>query len=150
MAPIRDMQAPSICSVSERWAQVRTIAASPGRKVDLERIEDEVDAILCAHLAWLWSHRPDALSVYGDVRSGYLVAPPPPEHPPMRRPANTAPTQAQTVCRVLPSARANTPGTLTSWMGAVPRGSSRGHYGQPHRDARRRSRRRPEPVDRSR
>lgn len=81
---------------SERWAQLRTIAASPGRKVDLERIEDEVDAIVCAHLAWLWSHRPDALRVYGDVRSGYIVAPPPPEHSPMRRPANTAPTQAQT------------------------------------------------------
>lgn len=81
---------------SERWTQLRTIAASPGRKVDLQRIEDEVDAIVCAHLAWLWSQRPDALRVYGDVRSGYIVAPPPPEHPPMRRPANTAPTQAQT------------------------------------------------------
>lgn len=78
---------------SERWAQLRAIAASPGRKVDLERIEDEVDAIVCAHLAWLWSHRPDALRVYGDVDSGYIVAPPPPEHPPTRPPAT--PLQAQ-------------------------------------------------------
>ena len=43
---------------SERWAQLRTIAASPQRKADLERIEDEIDAIVCAHLAWLWSNRP--------------------------------------------------------------------------------------------
>lgn len=74
-----------------RWAQMRTIAANPGRKADLERIEDEVDAIVCAHLAWLWSHRPDALRVYGDVHSGYIVAPPPPEHPSSRRVNRGAP-----------------------------------------------------------
>ena len=70
---------------SERWAQLRTIAANAQRKADLERIEDAIDAIVCAHLAWLWSNRRDALRVYGDVRSGYIVAPPPPEHPPERR-----------------------------------------------------------------
>lgn len=77
----------------ERWAQLRTIAASPGRKADLERVEDEIDAIVCAHLAWLWGNRPGALRVYGDVTSGYIVAPPPPGHPPTRRPA--IPVQAQ-------------------------------------------------------
>lgn len=81
---------------SERWAQLRTIAVSPGRKVDLERIEDEVDAIVCAHLAWLWSHRPGALRVYGDATSGYIIAPPPPAHPPTRRPASRAHQQAKT------------------------------------------------------
>ena len=68
--------------LSERWAQLRTIAASPKRKSDLERVEDEIDAIVSAHLAWLWSNRPDALRVYGDARSGYIVAPPAPEHSP--------------------------------------------------------------------
>ncbi|MDF2092570.1 DUF429 domain-containing protein [Knoellia sp. 3-2P3] len=70
---------------SERWAQLRTTAADPQRKAELERIEDEVDAIVCAHLAWLWSNRLGALQVYGDVRSGYIVAPPPPGHPSRRR-----------------------------------------------------------------
>lgn len=79
--------------LNERWAQLRTVAANPQRKADLERVEDEIDAIVCAHLAWLWSSRPDALRVYGDVRSGYIVAPPPPGHPPTRRPAT--PVQAQ-------------------------------------------------------
>ncbi|MDF2143834.1 DUF429 domain-containing protein [Knoellia sp. p5-6-4] len=68
-----------------RWAQLRAIAAAPARKADLERIEDEIDAIVCAHLAWLWGNRRDALRVYGDVRSGYIVAPPPPGHPSSRR-----------------------------------------------------------------
>ena len=81
---------------SERWAQLRTIAANPGRKADLERIEDEIDAIVCAHLAWLWSNRPDALHVYGDVSTGYIVAPPAPAHPPMRCPASTAHEQDPT------------------------------------------------------
>lgn len=68
-----------------RWAQLRAVAADPQRKADVERIEDEIDAIVCAHLAWLWSNRRDALRVYGDVRSGYIVAPPPPGHPSARR-----------------------------------------------------------------
>lgn len=77
-----------------RWAQLRTIAASPQRKADLERVEDEIDAIVCAHLAWLWSNQPGALRVYGDVKSGYIVAPPPPGHPPTRRPAIPVQVQA--------------------------------------------------------
>lgn len=81
---------------SLRWAHLRTIAATSQRKTDLERIEDEIDAIVCAHLGWLWSNRPDALRVYGDVRSGYIVAPPPPGHPPTRRPA----TPLQAVARL--------------------------------------------------
>ncbi len=40
-----------------------------------------MDAILCAHLAWLWRHQPAVLQVYGDATSGYIVAPPPPTHP---------------------------------------------------------------------
>lgn len=73
---------------SERWGQLRTIAADPQGKADLERIEDELDAIVCAHLAWLWRNRPGALQVYGDVTSGYIVAPPPPEHPAVHRAAD--------------------------------------------------------------
>jgi predicted RNase H-like nuclease len=84
---------------NDRWAQLRTTAANPQRKADLERIEDEIDAIVCAHLAWLWSNRPGVLQVYGDVTTGYIVAPPPPEHPPMRRPARTVRTQARTGMR---------------------------------------------------
>lgn len=64
---------------STRWGEIRGVIADP-RPGDLNRIEDEIDAILCAHLAWLWRHRPDALQVYGSVTDGYIVAPPPPTH----------------------------------------------------------------------
>lgn len=65
---------------STRWQAIRRVIASPGPG-DLNRIEDEIDAILCAHLAWLWHHRPEALQVYGSLDAGYIVAPPPPSHP---------------------------------------------------------------------
>src|SRR5262245_1603899 len=60
-----------------RWAELSRVVADP-KPGDLARIEDELDAILCAHLAWLWHHRPDSLQVYGSLLDGYIVAPPPP------------------------------------------------------------------------
>lgn len=66
-------------SESTRWQETRGVIAAP-RPGDLNRIEDEIDAILCAHLAWLWRHRRSALHVYGSVVEGYIVAPPPPTH----------------------------------------------------------------------
>jgi predicted RNase H-like nuclease len=63
---------------SPRWVELRLILQHPGRG-DLDRIEDEIDAILCAHLAWLWRNRPGVLKVYGDVEQGYIVAPEPPQ-----------------------------------------------------------------------
>jgi predicted RNase H-like nuclease len=72
---------------NQRWATLRAVAAGAQRKAELSRIEDEVDAIVCAHLAWLWGNRPGALRVYGDAASGYIVAPPRPAHPAVRRPS---------------------------------------------------------------
>lgn len=66
---------------SPRWTQLIQALGSP-RPGDLTRVEDELDAIVCAHLAWLWHHRRRALEVYGDVEVGYIVAPPPPLHRP--------------------------------------------------------------------
>lgn len=60
-----------------RWAELSRVVADP-KPGDLSRIEDELDAILCAHLAWLWRNRPNSLHVYGSVEDGYIVAPPPP------------------------------------------------------------------------
>ncbi|MEO8107341.1 MAG: DUF429 domain-containing protein [Actinomycetes bacterium] len=69
---------------SRRWSLLRATAADASRKVDLGRIEDEVDAIFCAYLAWLWANDRQALRVYGDYASGYIVTPPPPDVPARR------------------------------------------------------------------
>lgn len=70
---------------SPRWAHIRRTLDSP-RPGDLDRHEDEMDALLCAHLAWLWRHHPAALHVYGSPQDGCIVAPPPPSHPAVRPP----------------------------------------------------------------
>lgn len=62
---------------SARWADLRTGVLTASRKVELGRIEDEVDAIVCAYLAWLWTHRPEDMEVIGDVDTGYVVVPRP-------------------------------------------------------------------------
>jgi hypothetical protein len=68
---------------SPRWARLKQVLASP-RPGDLTRVEDESDAIVCAHLAWLWHYRPSDLEVCGNVEVGYIVAPPPPLHRPQQ------------------------------------------------------------------
>ncbi|GAA2723076.1 DUF429 domain-containing protein [Cellulomonas aerilata] len=77
---------------SARWPELTRTIAAP-RPGDLDRVEDELDAIVCAHLAWLWHHRPGSLRVYGSVEDGYIVAPPPPQHRP-QRPRPPAPGEA--------------------------------------------------------
>jgi len=61
---------------SPRWWELRRLAANAVRKADLKRIEDEVDAIFCAHLAHRW-HRDGttANEVFGDDESGAIVLP---------------------------------------------------------------------------
>jgi predicted RNase H-like nuclease/Holliday junction resolvase RusA-like endonuclease len=69
-----------------RWADLRTMATGATTQAELERIEDEIDAIFCAHLAWLWSRQPGRLRIYGDLATGYIVATAPPSHPATKRP----------------------------------------------------------------
>lgn len=66
---------------SPRWAEIGAGVAAAHRPMHLNAVEDEIDAILCAHLAWLWQYRPDALVVYGTLADGYIVAPPAPAPP---------------------------------------------------------------------
>lgn len=63
-------------TTSSRWAELREVAASASRKVELDRIEDEVDAIFCAHLAHRW-HRDGRVGndVFGDDAGGAIVVP---------------------------------------------------------------------------
>jgi predicted RNase H-like nuclease len=63
---------------SPRWSELRSMATGAARKADLKRIEDEIDAIFCAHLAYRW-HR-DGIGgndVFGDDEGGAIVLPRP-------------------------------------------------------------------------
>lgn len=63
---------------SPRWSSLRQAAVTATRKSELDAIEDEIDAIFCAYLAWLWTHEPAKMIVLGDYATGYIVTPPPP------------------------------------------------------------------------
>ncbi len=65
-----------------RWAAIRHEVAGAERAVVLERVEDEVDAIVCAYLAWLWGTQRERMVVLGTVGEGYVVVPGLPEPAP--------------------------------------------------------------------
>ena len=69
---------------SGRWAHLRDVAANAQRKHQLNAIEDEIDAIFCAYIAWLWATEPGRLNVLGDYAHGCIVSPSPPDLLPRR------------------------------------------------------------------
>ncbi len=60
---------------SDRWGVLGSAVDCASRQVDLDRIEDEIDAIFCAHLAWMWLHDRDSMQVFGDRATGSIVTP---------------------------------------------------------------------------
>ena len=66
---------------SSAWQRIRIQAERAARHVDLDRVEDEIDAVCCAHLAWLWANRLGSLDLHGDLETGFIVAPRPPSSP---------------------------------------------------------------------
>lgn len=65
-------------SSNARWNVLKSQVAEANRQVDLDRVEDEVDGIFCAYLAWLWGQEDSDIVVFGDVETGYIVSPPAP------------------------------------------------------------------------
>ena len=60
---------------SETWAGLRDQVENATRKSELRRVEDQVDAVLCAYLAHFADHRPELVTRYGDLETGYIVTP---------------------------------------------------------------------------
>src|SRR5680860_70789 len=77
---------------SARWSALRSTATGAVRKSELDAIEDEIDAIFCAYLAWLWATERETMVVLGDYATGYIVTPtPPPSTAPNGRPIRRNP-----------------------------------------------------------
>lgn len=58
-----------------RWDQIREAVLASTRQVELNAVEDEIDAILCAHLAWLWTNERQRMMVLGDAHNGCIITP---------------------------------------------------------------------------
>ncbi len=62
------------------WQQLAADATGERVAARLDRVEDELDAYLCAYVALhRWTHGPGRSRVVGDVDSGYIVTPVTPE-----------------------------------------------------------------------
>ncbi|WP_166906556.1 bifunctional ribonuclease/(p)ppGpp synthase [Mycobacterium sp. DL440] len=57
------------------WVELRKRIEAATRPGQLDRDEDPVDAMLCAYIALYWYDRPEDVTIYGDVASGYIVTP---------------------------------------------------------------------------
>lgn len=64
-----------VVATDDRWDQLREQAERATRKVDLRRVEDQVDAVLCAYLAHFCDHHRDQVTRYGDAETGYILTP---------------------------------------------------------------------------
>lgn len=64
-------------SLSEHpaWQAVREAVEGSIRKVDLKRVEDVIDAVVCAYVGLFVDRRPELTTVFGDVADGYIVTP---------------------------------------------------------------------------
>ena len=56
-------------------ARLRADVVAAERKSQLRVVEDQVDAVLCAYVAWYAGHHPDRMTTYGDPVTGLGVAP---------------------------------------------------------------------------
>ena len=71
-------------SESARWREIRSAVVGADRPIDLRVVEDEIDAIFCAYLAWLWGRCDPQMRVLGDLQRGYIVVPGSPRVAPAR------------------------------------------------------------------
>ncbi|BBZ41702.1 DUF429 domain-containing protein [Mycobacterium conspicuum] len=57
------------------WAGLRRQVLTARRKCDLRRVEDPIDAVVCAYVALYAVRRPDDVTIYGDSATGCIVTP---------------------------------------------------------------------------
>jgi predicted RNase H-like nuclease len=73
---LRDFDPPLDVAASPRWPAIRGSVANAATPVELDRLEDEIDAYVCAYTAlYYWSHGTERCRIAGDIETGYIVTP---------------------------------------------------------------------------
>ncbi|MDP7707436.1 DUF429 domain-containing protein [Mycobacterium sp. TY815] len=78
----------------DEWNDLRRAVEKAERQLELNRAEDQIDAVMCAYVAVYAQHRPDDVTIYGDFpANGYILTPtlprdiePTPRRPPVPTP----------------------------------------------------------------
>lgn len=86
LAGLRDATPPLQVEDHADWHTLVNQVESAQRKSDLQRAEDQIDAVLCAYIAMFADVRPELTTTYGDFSTGYIVTPTlPDQHRPLPR-----------------------------------------------------------------
>nr|NLI50761.1 DUF429 domain-containing protein [Propionibacterium sp.] len=72
---LADAAPPLLLTRSAEWAALVAQVAAATRKSELRRVEDPLDAVVCAYVALLAERRPATLTTYGDAATGAIVTP---------------------------------------------------------------------------
>jgi predicted RNase H-like nuclease/ppGpp synthetase/RelA/SpoT-type nucleotidyltranferase len=72
---LKDADVPLRVARHDDWKRLRRSVETATRKSELRRAEDPVDAVLCAYVALYSVRRPDDVTVYGDIDTGYILTP---------------------------------------------------------------------------
>ncbi|BAX94536.1 DUF429 domain-containing protein [Mycobacterium shigaense] len=57
------------------WNELHRQVVAAGRKSELRRAEDPIDAVVCAYVALYAQRRPADITIYGDPATGHIVTP---------------------------------------------------------------------------
>jgi predicted RNase H-like nuclease/ppGpp synthetase/RelA/SpoT-type nucleotidyltranferase len=75
LAGLRDAPVPLYVDDHGPWKELLHRVESATRKSELRRVEDQVDAVVCAYVALFAVRRPDLTTTYGDFHTGYIITP---------------------------------------------------------------------------
>ena len=75
----RHCDTPLLLTENARWHEIKRSTHSAKTQARLNLVEDELDAIFCAYVAWVFATRPEALVTYGNSAGGAIVTFPPPD-----------------------------------------------------------------------
>ena len=76
---LRDADTPLRLHGNPAWAELVTQVREASRKSELRKVEDQVDAVVCAYVALYAEREPKQVTTYGDLANGYIVTPSLPE-----------------------------------------------------------------------
>lgn len=72
---LADASPPLLLRDNRDWHHIRTTVRNATRKVDLKRVEDAIDGVVCAYIAAYATAQPDRVRVLGDGLTGYILTP---------------------------------------------------------------------------
>jgi len=73
---LQDREPPLDVTACARWGEIVESVRDASAPIHLGRVEDEIDAYLCAYIAqYFWTHGATRCRIAGDVETGYIVTP---------------------------------------------------------------------------